>query len=105
MRGDVLRVKSHRNATGHEQRGERFAVVVQADQFDLLSTLVVCPTSTSAAPTVFRPEIEINGRPTLVLVDQVSALDFTRVVDRVAHLGHDDMTEVDRVLKRFLNLS
>ena len=41
---------------GHEQRGTRFAVVVQSDSLPL-STLLVAPTSTSARAASFRPRI------------------------------------------------
>ena len=61
MRGDVYELKASRDARGHEQRGNRYAVVVQSDLLPL-STLLVAPTSTSARPTSFRPEIEIDGK-------------------------------------------
>jgi mRNA-degrading endonuclease toxin of MazEF toxin-antitoxin module len=52
---------------GHEQRENRYAVVVQPDLLPL-STWLVAPTSTSARPASFRPasfrpEIE-TSRPT-----------------------------------------
>lgn len=40
----------------------------------LLSTLIVAPTSTSAQAAVFRPEIEMDGTWTRVLVDQMRAV-------------------------------
>ncbi|TDE09129.1 hypothetical protein E1269_15565 [Jiangella asiatica] len=49
-----------RGSRGHE-RGKRYAVVVQSDLLPL-STWLVAPTSTSARPTSFRPEVEISGK-------------------------------------------
>jgi mRNA interferase MazF len=103
VRGDIVRIKANRTI-GHEQRGERLGVVVQDDQYTWTSTLAVCPTSTSAGPAVYRPEIEIIGRPTRVLVEQVGALDLGRIIETVGHLRHDEMAAVDRALKRFLGL-
>lgn len=103
MRGDILRIKPARTV-GHEQRGERFGVIVQDDQYAALSTVVVCPTSTSAPATRIHPEIEIKGQPTLVLIEQVTTIDYGRVIDTVGHLRHDEMAAVDRALKRFLGL-
>jgi mRNA interferase MazF len=60
VRGDLYRLRSDK-AVGHEQRGPRYAVAIQSDGI-LLSTLIVAPTSTSAQPAVFRPEIEMDGR-------------------------------------------
>ncbi|WP_218158677.1 type II toxin-antitoxin system PemK/MazF family toxin [Streptosporangium canum] len=58
MRGDVYRLRAPRDAVGHEQRGERFAVLLQSDFLSMLSTLIVAPTSASAGPAIFRPEID-----------------------------------------------
>ena len=41
-----------RGTRGHEQRGARYAVIVQADEFLDLSTVLIAPTSTSARRTV-----------------------------------------------------
>ena len=61
VRGEVLRLPTPKGARGHEQRGARYAVVVQADEFLALSTVMVSPTSTRARPATFRPEIEVDG--------------------------------------------
>ncbi|MEV7966234.1 type II toxin-antitoxin system PemK/MazF family toxin [Sphaerisporangium sp. NPDC088356] len=70
-----------REAVGHEQRGERFAVLLQSDALASLSTLIIAPTSTSARPMTFRPEIELNGKTTRVLIDQLKAVDTCRLGD------------------------
>ncbi|GAA4207259.1 type II toxin-antitoxin system PemK/MazF family toxin [Microbispora amethystogenes] len=103
MRGDVYRLRAPRGAVGHEQRGERFAIVLQSDGF-ALSTLVVAPTSTSAGRAVFRPEIEVEGKTTRVLVDQLSAVDATRLGDFSGRLDPYEMHEIDVALRGFLGL-
>ena len=74
MRGDLYRLRPAKDTAGHEHRGPRYAVAIQSDAI-LLSTLIVAPTSTSAQPAIFRPEIEMDGTRTLVLVDQMRAVD------------------------------
>ena len=56
-RGDVVALPPPRGAKGHEQKGRRYAVVVQSAAFDWLATVLVAPTSTGAQPAIFRPEI------------------------------------------------
>ncbi|RSM57654.1 growth inhibitor PemK [Actinoplanes sp. ATCC 53533] len=73
MRGDVHELTAPRDTRGHEQRSNRYAVVVQSDPLPL-STLLVAPTSTSARPTSFRPEVEINGKTTHLLAEQTAAV-------------------------------
>jgi len=104
VRGDVYRLRAPRGARGHEQQGHRFAVVVQADDFELLSTWLVAPTSTSARPATFRPAIQVNGSDTLVLVEQTTAVDPSRLGDLVGHLGFDELRAVDAALRLVLAL-
>jgi mRNA-degrading endonuclease toxin of MazEF toxin-antitoxin module len=47
VRGDVYRLKP-RSARGHEQQGERYAVVVQANAYHDLSAWLVAPTTTKS---------------------------------------------------------
>lgn len=98
MRGDVHRLRAPRDQRGHEQAGSRFAVVVQSDLLPL-STLLVAPTSTSAQPASFRPEVVVAGRGTRVLVEQTAAVDPTRLGDRVGQLTLDEMQQVEAALR------
>jgi mRNA interferase MazF len=104
VRGDVFELKAARDARGHEQSGNRYAVVVQSDLLPL-STWLVAPTSTSARPTSFRPEIEVNGKTTLVLVEQTAAVDPERLGCQVGHLSLGEMMDVDQALKVVLHLA
>ena len=74
----------------------------------VLSTLIVAPTYTSAQAAVFRPEIETDGTRTRVLVDQICAVDASRLGDFAGRLdaaetgetgarrGHSASSETDR---------
>lgn len=103
MRGDVHQLKAPRDARGHEQRGRRYAVVVQSDLLPL-STWLVAPTSTSARPTSFRPEVEIQGKTTYVLAEQTAAVAPERLGDLVGHLTRREMSAVDEALRTLLHL-
>jgi mRNA interferase MazF len=103
VRGEVFRLRAPGNARGHEQQGQRYAVVVQSDLLPL-STWLVAPTSTSARPASFRPEIEVNGKSTRVLVEQTAAVDPERLGDRVGALTREEMAEVDSALRTVLAL-
>ncbi|MEV6924707.1 type II toxin-antitoxin system PemK/MazF family toxin [Dactylosporangium sp. NPDC051485] len=103
MRGDVYELKAPRDTRGHEQRGNRYAVVVQSNLLPL-STWLVAPTSTSARPTSFRPEIEIQGKTTYVLAEQTAAVQPERLGQLVGHLSHQEMSAVDDALRLVLHL-
>jgi mRNA interferase MazF len=103
VRGDVFQLKAPRDARGHEQRGNRFAVVVQSDLLPL-STWLVAPTSTSARSTSFRPEVEIGGKSTLVLVEQIAAIDPERLGQLVGHLSQREMSNIDEAIRIVLHV-
>jgi mRNA interferase MazF len=103
VRGEVYRIRTPRNARGHEQIGQRYAVVVQSDGVPL-STWLVAPTSTSAQPATFRPEIEIAGRRTRVLAEQTAAVDPSRLGDSFGRLTFEELRQVDAALRLVLDL-
>jgi mRNA interferase MazF len=103
-RGEVYALAAPRQLKGREQRGRQYAVVVQTDLLEQLSTVVVAPTSMSALPAVFRPEVEVAGRRTRVLTEQVRALDRSRLGRRVGTLAQTELRAVDDALKVVLAL-
>ncbi|WP_425309501.1 type II toxin-antitoxin system PemK/MazF family toxin [Ammonicoccus fulvus] len=103
MRGDIYALPVPRGSRGREQRGSRYAVVVQSDDLPL-STWLVAPTSTSARSTIFRPEIELDGRTTYVLAEQTAAVDPSRLGAWVGRLSHAEMRAVDDALRLVLGL-
>ena len=104
MRGDIYRLRSPRDARGHEQARRRFAVVVQSDDLPL-STWLVAPTSTGRRPASFRPEVEIDGVSTRILIEQVTAIDpEVRLGEFVGRLTSEELAQVDRALLAILAL-
>lgn len=102
-RGDVFRLRLRRGS-GHEQSGVRYGVVVQSDVLLGLSTVLVAPTSTAARSASFRPEIEIEGTTTRVLVEQTGAVDATRLGDQHGSLSPEELWGVDLALKTVFDL-
>jgi len=104
VRGEIFRLPPPRRARGHEQRGSRYAVVVQADEFLDLSTVVVCPTSTSARAASFRPRITLAGEKTRVLVEQTTVVDRARLGRSAGRLHAHELRAVDEALMLVLGL-
>jgi mRNA interferase MazF len=103
IRGAVYRIDLGR-PRGHEQGGKRLGLVVSPSDSPL-SVVVVVPTSTSAGPSIHRPEIEIAGRPTRMLVDQIRSIDTHYVVgDPVDYLTRDQLVKVELALVHYLGV-
>jgi mRNA interferase MazF len=78
-------------------------VIVQSDDL-LLSTLLVAPTSRSAAPRSFRPTIIVEDVETQVLVEQTAAVAPERLGDLVGRVSHDELQQIDDALRLALEL-
>jgi mRNA interferase MazF len=102
-RGEIYRIRLPRRR-GREQAGARYAVIVQADELLGLSTAIVAPTSRSAAPATFRPEIDVAGESTRVLVEQLRAVDVDRLGDLAGRLSAHEQRSVDEALALVLDL-
>ncbi|HEV2810042.1 MAG TPA: type II toxin-antitoxin system PemK/MazF family toxin [Acidimicrobiales bacterium] len=103
LRGDVYRFKLPKGV-GHEQQGDRYGVVVQANEFLPRSVVIVAPTSTSARPASFRPEIDLDDQTTRVLVEQLGAVDASRLGGLSGHLSPEELWGVDEALSTVLGL-
>ena len=103
QRGEVYRFKVPKGL-GHEQQGERYGLVVQSDALLPRSVVVVAPTSRSARAASFRPEVELQGGSTRVLVEQLGAVDVQRLGRRIGRLTASAMWAVDEALLTVLGL-
>lgn len=98
VRGEIFRLPAPRGTRGREQRGARYAVIVQADEFLTLSIMLVSPTSTNAQPASFRPSITLDGTPTRILVEQTTVVDPQRLGRSAGRLDPDELSAVDEAL-------
>jgi len=79
-------------------------VIVQADDLLALSTVIICPTSSSTPPASFHPEVMVGDGPTRVMCEMVGAVDARSLGDQVGHLTLDEMRDVDDALLLVLDL-
>jgi len=103
LRGDIHQFRMPRGP-GPEQRGRRFGVVVQANEFLPRSVVLVAPTSRSARPASFRPEIDLLGENTRILVEQVGAIDAGRLGELVGRVAPEQQWGIDEALMTILGL-
>lgn len=104
VRGDVHTITLPRGR-GRVQHGRRLAVIVQADDLLALSTVVICPTSTSTPSASFHPEVEVGDESTRVMCEMVGAVDARVLGEQVGHLTFDEMRSVDDALQLVLDLA
>ncbi len=79
-------------------------MIIQADEFLGLSTVLVSPTSTAARPASFRPVITLDGTPTSVLVEQTTVVDPERLESSAGCLDAYELQAVDDALALVLGI-
>ena len=102
-RGEIYRIRLPATR-GREQSGPRYGVIVQTDALLGLSTAIIAPTSRSASPATFRPEIELQGQSTRVLVEQLRAVDLERLDQFAGRLTTAEQQAVDDALALVLDI-
>lgn len=104
VRGDLHEINLPARR-GQVQHGRRYAVIVQADDLLALSTVVICPTSRSAFPASFHPEIAVFDEPTQVLCEMVGAVDARALGERIGHLAHNEIQAIEDALMLVFDLA
>jgi mRNA-degrading endonuclease toxin of MazEF toxin-antitoxin module len=104
VRGEVRAIALPQRR-GHGQHARRYAVVVQADDLLALSTVVICPTSTSTPSASFHPEVAFGEERTRVMCEMVGAVDARALGNHIAHLTLEEMRAVEDALELVLDLS
>ena len=103
LRGDIHEFRPLRGS-GHEQQGRRYGVIVQANELLPRSVILIAPTSRSVWPASFRPEIDLFGDVTRVLVEQTGAVDAGRLGKLVGHVSPAQQWGIDEALLTVLGL-
>jgi len=103
LRGDIHEFRPPPGA-GHEQPGRRYGVIVQAGELLPRSVVLVAPTSRSARPASFRPEIDLLGETTRVLAEQAGAIDARRLGELAGRVTPEQQWGIDEALLTVLGL-
>jgi mRNA interferase MazF len=104
IRGAVYRIDLDK-PRGHEQGGRQHGVVLAPADGSNWSVAIVVPTSTSAAPAQFRPEVELMGARTLLLVDQMRAIDTAYIIGEPEdYLGPGELFDLELAVGRYIGI-
>jgi mRNA interferase MazF len=102
-KGSIFLVTQPGRIGDHTQQGRRYAVVVTATSF-IGSVVTVAPTSASARASLTRPEAEIEGQKCRILLEQMLAVDVTKLTQWLGVLDDDEMDALDDALRLYRGL-
>lgn len=98
LRGEVYWVNLD-PTIGTEIRKTRPALVISPDDMNAaLPRVIIAPITSKGQPLGCRPELEFNGKPARILLDQLRSVDKKRLAEKMgqidANLWHPKLLEM-----------
>jgi len=96
-RFDIVLVKLN-PTIGSEIQKTRPCVIISPDEMNILKTVIIAPMTSKGFNFIFRPKIKFENKNGLVLLDQVRAVDKTRIVNKIGTVEEDKSKEISHML-------
>lgn len=86
-RGEIWLVNLDPTVGSEIQKTRPCVVISPPEMHDYLRTAIVAPMTTKSHPAPFRIAVRHGGKPGLILLDQIRAIDKTRLVKRLGNIA------------------
>lgn len=96
-RFDIVLVKLN-PTIGSKIQKTRPCIIVSPNEMNALKTLIVAPMTSKGFNFIFRPKIKFENKNGLVLLDQIRAVDKTRIVKIIGTVGENKSKEISKML-------
>lgn len=105
-RGDVYWVKLD-PTIGTETRKTRPAVIISNDSQNKVGSRYIIAPITSTVKTVypFEAEVNVNGNPSKVMLDQIRTVDHKRLREKLCKLLPEELGRIERAIKVALHIA
>lgn len=111
-RGDIYLVDLPFSSAGHEQGGNRPALIVHNDETSkILSVIMIIPFTSKLSAQRFQHTMVIqptkeNGlnQISILLINQLRAIDRKRITNKIGSLDPVTMAQVNNAMKQLLGL-
>lgn len=96
-RFDIVLVKLN-PTVGSEIQKTRPCIIISPNEMNVLKTIIIAPMTSKGFNFIFRPKIEFEDKDGLVLLDQIRAVDKTRVVKKIGTVEKNKSKEISKML-------
>jgi len=96
-RFDIVLVKLN-PTVGSEIQKTRPCIVISPNEMNILKTIIIAPMTSKGFNFIFRPKIKFEDKNGLILLDQIRAIDKTRVVKRIGIVEKKKAREISKML-------
>jgi len=96
-RFDIVLVKLN-PTVGSEIQKTRPCIIISPNEMNILKTIIIAPMTSKGFNFIFRPKIKFEDKDGLVLLDQIRAVDKTRVVKKIGIVEKNKSKEISKML-------
>ena len=96
-RYDIVLVKLN-PTIGSEIQKTRPCIIISPDEINILKTVIVAPMTSKGFNFIFRPKIKFEHKNGLVLLDQIRAIDKSRIIKRIGVVEIKKAKEISKML-------
>ncbi len=96
-RFDIVLVKLN-PTVGSEIQKTRPCIIISPNEMNVLKTVIIAPMTSKGFNFIFRPKIKFEDKNGLVLLDQIRAVDKTRIVKKIGIVEKNKSKEISKML-------
>lgn len=96
-RFDVYLVKLN-PTKGSEINKTRPCIIVSPNEMQLLNTVLIAPMTSKGFELPFRVKINFQGKNGLVVLDQIRAVDKSRLIKKIGSIDTEKRLEISNIL-------
>ncbi len=89
---------------GSEIQKTRPCIIISPDEMNALKTVIVAPMTSKGFDFVFRPKITFEKKDGFVLLDQIRAVDKTRLVKKLGTVNKKTAQSISKMLIQMFEL-
>jgi len=83
---------------GSEVQKTRPCIVISPNEMNILKTVIVAPMTSKGFDFIFRPKIKFEKKDGFILLDQIRAVDKTRLVKKLGDVNKATSKEISKML-------
>jgi len=96
-RFDIVLVKLN-PTVGSEIQKTRPCIIISPNEMNILKTVIIAPMTSKGFNFIFRPKIKFEDKKGLILLDQIRAVDKTRIVKKIGTIEKKKAKEISKML-------
>ncbi len=96
-RFDIVLVKLN-PIVGSEIQKTRPCIIISPNEMNILKTVIIAPMTSKGFNFIFRPKIKFEEKKGLILLDQIRAVDKTRIIKKIGIVEKKKSKEISKML-------